>query len=1043
MRKILSLVTVMLLTALVATAQTREITGRVTDDQNQPVAGASVQVRGGTTGTAADANGNFRISVKTGDVLVISATNFATREVTITNQTTVNVSLASQVAVIDEVVVTALGIARQSKELGYSTAKVKSAELTQGSPVNIQNGLTAKVSGLTVNTTNNGVFAQTRLTLRGIRSLSGNNQPMLIVDGVPMPLGFLSSINPNDVENVTVLKSAQGTAVYGPEGVNGALVVTTKRGVKGRPVVSVSHSTQFESISYMPKFQTRYGSGYAPDAMGYGTFEPIEQQSWGDEFDGSIRQMGQDGPNGEKLMLPYSNVKNGRRNFFNTGVTNQTDVSYSAGDFYISAQNVDINGVMPGDENHRRSFTLKADREYGKFKAGFNLRYTNGQYNVTTNNTIVYYTVTGSPGQYDLSMFKDWRNDYFSSPDGYFTPYLDNNGKTPYFAKDNYREVGTSHDLFGNGELNFKATSWLNLTYRVGISLSNGDSRRTRGAFDYSAYHKTLRDHGALNITSAVTSDNTVSNRINSEIFANFTKRFDKIGLGLLIGQQYRQATSKFLSIGSNNLGTSTLLSVQMRKGEPTVSVDNAKTASERYFAKLSFDYDNWAFLEATGAYDISSLMVKPGTDFEKKDIAYFYPGVSASVLLHEVLPFVQNSKAISYLKLRGTLSKTGNVNIGAYAFEDVFGLSTFFPYGDILGFNPSSTTTSINLTPEFVNSREVGIEMGFLKNRINFEATYYNQNNTDQILSLQQSNTTGVTTVVQNAAAFINKGIELDLRLTPLVKLGQVDVDFSANYSHQNSEVTKIVEGLDELGIGNFNYAIVGQPAYVFKLTDYVRDPQGRVIVDANTGMPTQNPNLTMFGRTSPEHYLGLNLGVNWKGLSFRMVWDYRGGGQMVADQLGGMMDDNGISARSAQNGRRAFIFPNSVYDDGTGKYVENTNVYTQTYGRLFWNSDLNTSVTTNYLASANFWKLRELSITYDIPARVLGSRLSSVVKGLSVGVNGRNLLMFVHDSNQWTDPEYSANGNSAYTGNATGRSTSYNMPPTRLFGFNVAVRF
>src|SRR5690606_40979689 len=172
----------------------------------------------------------------------------------------------------------------------------------------------------------------------------------------------------------------------------------------------------------------------------------------------SIRQMGQDGPNGEKLMLPYSYVKNGRRNFFNTGITNQTDISYSEGGFYISAQNVGIQGVMPGDENNRRSVTLKADKEYGRFKAGFNLRYTNSQYDVTTNNTIIYYDVTGSPGQYDISRFKNWRTDWFSSPDGYYTPYLDNNGKTPYFAKDNYRENGKGDDLFGNVELNYKAT---------------------------------------------------------------------------------------------------------------------------------------------------------------------------------------------------------------------------------------------------------------------------------------------------------------------------------------------------------------------------------------------------------------------------------------------------------------------------------------------------------------------------------------------------------------------------------------------------------
>jgi hypothetical protein len=251
-------------------------------------------------------------------------------------------------------------------------------------------------------------------------------------------------------------------------------------------------------------------------------------------------------------------------------------------------------------------------------------------------------------------------------------------------------------------------------------------------------------------------------------------------------------------------------------------------------------------------------------------------------------------------------------------------------------------------------------------------------------------------------------------------------------------------VGDVKELGLGNYNYVIVGQSAYKFKLTDYVRDDQGHVIVSKEDGMPTQNSNLTMFGNTSPTDLLGMSLNITWKGLSFSAVADYRAGNQIVADQLGGFLDDNGISERSAQNGRRAFIFPNSVYDDGTGKYVTNTDVYTTNYGRLFWNSDLNTNVISNYLADGSFWKLREVSISYDIPTKVFGNKISSVIKGATIGISGRNLLMFVPKSNVWTDPEFSGgNGNAAYTGNATGRSTAFNFPPTRIFGANITLRF
>lgn len=1056
MRKTASLLMMLMLFCTLAFGQsTRTVTGQVRDDKGDPIAFATVLETGTQNATKADVNGNYSLKIKEGSTLTVSSTGFDPITVTPTAgfQT---ISLKTRATEMAEVVVTtALGIARQSKEIGYSTAKVKATELTQAKVVNLQNGLTGKVSGLNVATTNNGVFADTRITLRGIRSLTGNNQPMLVLDGVPLALGFLNSINPNDIADVTILKSSSATAIYGPDGVNGAIVVTTKRGNKARPAVTFSHTTQLEKVSYMPKFQTEYGGGYSQDAFGNGVFEPIEQQSWGDPYDGSIRQFGQTGPNGEKLEMPYSYNKNGRRNFYNTGVTNQTDVSYSAGDFYISAQNVSIKGTMPGDENNRRSVNLRADKEYGKFRAGFTLRYTQSEYDVTNNNQIVYYGVTSAPGNYDLSMFANWRDYYsadptqpnmswFSTPDGYYSPYLDNNGKTPYFAKDNYRERGRGDELFGNGELNFKATSWLNFTYRVGLTLDNAEARTTRGAFNYSAFHGTLRDHGTLNITSGVGDFNTVSRRVTSEIFANANKRFGAFGVNALLGQSYRETSAKALSITGNNLGNATLLSIQMRKGEPGVGVDNSKTRLERYFGRVGFDWDNKVFVDFTGSYDFDSRLVKPGTEWSKSDIGFFYPGVSASVLLNELVPSLKSSKTFSYVKLRGALSKTGNVNLGAYAFENTFASSLFFPYGDILGFQATANTAAAAYNPEFVVNKEVGIELGFLRNRINFEATYYHQDNTDQVIDVQLSNTTGYTTAKQNAASFFNKGLELDLKLTPLVKINDVNIDFKINYTKMKNEVTELVDGVSELGLGNFNYVIVGQSAYKFKLTDYLRDPQGRVIVDRETGMPSANPNLTMFGNTTPTDILGMSLNVNWKGFNLSAVADYRTGNQIVADQLGGMMDDNGISERSAQNGRRAFVFPNSVYDDGTGKYVENTDVYTTLYGRLFWNSDLVTTTTSNYLADGSFWKLREVAISYDIPTTVFGSRVASVIKGATIGISGRNLLMFVPKSNMWTDPEFQGgNGNAAYVGNATGRSTAFNAPPTRIFGANITLRF
>lgn len=1043
MRKMLCLMAVVLLSMVAATAQTRSITGKVTDDKGEPIPYASVVIKGTNTGVAADAAGVFKINAKTGDILVISGVGFTTREVKVGAASTLDASLAKAVETTSEVIVTtALGLQRQAKQLGYSTAKVKGSDVTAGKPTNLQNGLPGKVSGLNVTTTNNGVFGDTRITLRGIRSLTGNNQPMLILDGVPLALSYLSSINPNDVADVTILKSSSATAVYGADGVNGAIVVTTKKGSKSKPVITFSNSLQFESISYMPKFQESYGSGYSTDANGNGIYDPVEQQSWGPAFDGSMVQIGEAAPNGDVLMVPYSYVKNGRKKFFDVGITNQTDVSFSTGDFYISAQNVNIKGTMPGDVNNRRALTMRSEKEYGRFKASYNVRYTNSDYNVTTNNTLIYYDVTGAPGHIDISQFKDWRTDYFSSPDGYYTTFLGNNGKTPYFAKDNYRAVGKSDDLFGNIEFNYKAANWLSFMYRLSTSTSSSESKSTVGAFTHSAYHQTRQYPSDVNIASQVADASSSSTRLTSEFNIYFNKKFNRFGLDGMVGHQYREIRSKALSIGSSNLGTSDFLSIVTRKGEAAVSVDNSKQRVERLIGRVSLDFDNWIFLEGTASYDKDSRLVPANGNFKTSDISFFYPGISTSILLSEAIPAIKNSKTVNYVKLRGALTKTGSLSaIGPYFNETTFGTGTFFPYGSVSGYTVGGTYFPPQLQPEFVINKEVGIELAFLKNKINFEASYYHQDNTDQIIPIQISNTTGYTQAYLNAASFINQGLELDLKLTPLVKFRDLSIDFKINYTYQKNKVYKLVDDVTELGIGNFNYIISGQSAYMFKLTDYVRDAQGHVIVDRNTGMPTANPNLTMFGKTMPDNLLGLNLNVNWKALSFSATVDYRGGNQIVADQLGSFLDDNGISERSAQNGRRAFIFPNSVYDDGTGKYVTNTDVYTQTYGREFWNSELNTDVTTNYLASGAFWKLREVAINYTLPVSKWFK--GNVVKNITVGVSGRNLLMWVPKSNQWTDPEFSASGNSAYTGNATGRSTAYNMPPTRIFGANISVQF
>jgi TonB-linked SusC/RagA family outer membrane protein len=1038
MRKFVSLLSVLMLFCALAYGQARTVSGTVRDQNGQPIPFATITEAGTKNAVQADANGAFSIKVNPNAQLTITASGYRAMSVgSDANLTTLSMQRSDEN--LQEVVVTALGVQRQAKELGYSTAKVKAQELTQAKVVNLQNGLTGKVSGLNIQTVNNGVFADTRITLRGIRSLTGNNQPMLVLDGVPISLSFLNSINPNDVQDVTILKSASATAIYGPEGVNGAILVTTKRGNRNRPSITVSHTSQWESVSFMPKFQTRFGSGSSVDTYGMGVYDPIENQGYGDEFDGSIRQIGH-AFGGDTLKVPYTARPDEKKNFWDVGTTNQTDVSFSTGDFYLSAQNVSIRGVMPKDKNDRISLRMSGNKEYNRFKASFNVNYTQGKYDVNAGSSFgngrdysPYWNLINTPMQIPITMFKDWRNDFWSNPNHFYNDYYHN----PYWMVDAFRTNGRSDDLMGNLELNFSATNWLKFTYRLGGTLSQGSAKSQAFPFTFSQEARDEHKSNAASDFAAEVSDfNSYSNRINSELFATARKDFGAFQIDGLLGQSYREINSKSTGVSSNNLGIPEVFNVSVRKGEPGASESNSKQRLQRFFGRLGFGYNNWAFAEVTGSYDMDSRLANP-YNYDAGEISFFYPGANVSAVLSEAIPALKNSSLVSYLKVRAAISKTGNVNLPVYSLENTFAQGGGFPYGNILGFTASNVLRRDKYDPEFVVNKEVGLEIGFLKNRINFEATGFVQDNTNQVIQVAYSATTGYNNALLNAGAFTNKGFELDLKLTPLVKISDVNIDFKVNYTYLTNKVTKLIEGVPELGLGNGNYVIVGKPAYTFKLTDYRRDSAtGRVIINPSTGFPEADPVIKEFGQTTPKHILGLNLNVNWKNLSFSAVADYRGGNQVYSG-IGPDMDFSGISYRSGQNGRMPFIFPNSGYYDNTGKLIENTSIYTPG-GYTFWSQGaVNTNINSNYLASGAFWKIREVAITYNMPSKWFGFS-KGAIKGASFTLSGRNLLTILPKTNEWSDPEFSNT-----TGNAQGVNDRNNTPPTRIYGANLTVNF
>ena len=1058
MKRMLFFLTMLLFMSSLAWSQTTTITGQVKNERGEPVPFANVSESGTRNSVQADAQGNFTIRVQPGAQLVFSATGHAARTVPAANG---DVILNTQAGDLQEVVITTgLGIQRQSKEVGYATAKINNKELTQARAVNLQQGLAGKVSGLNVITTNNSVFENTRINLRGIRSLTGNNQPLLVVDGIPTPLDYISSLNPNDVQDVNILKGASAAAIYGPDGVNGVIIVTTRRGTRNNPVITLSSSYQVSRVSYLPDRQRRFGTGSTNDIFGKPVFDPFENFSYGDRFDGTVRNIGHVLEDGTYQQLVYAATKEDQqKKFFNQyGSVLQNDVSFSTQDFYMSVQDAKINGIVPNDRNRRTSVRFNAGKEYGRFKANFNLNYIQSNYNVMDQNTYafrfpaysgsIYNAVMQTAAHIPLTEYKDWRNDRYAQYSNYYNEYAPN----PYWAIDNHRQIGRTDDLLGALELKLNIASWLQATGRVGTNFTFGSSKVEVSPVQPTAWAQVNRNAVGYSARPGMVQDfqNQVS-RINAEFFLNGRRNISDFSVSYLAGTQIRQNQTRQINLQGNNLVVPYLFNLSNRTGEIVAPIVNgfqtplqANTQNRlaSVFGTIGFGYKGWAYLELTGRNDWDSrLMIENNS--------YFYPSANASVVLSEAIDALKVSGFMSYLKLRASWAKSGNVNLGTYALAPTYTAAGGFPYGNLPGYTADNLIPDPNLKPEFVESKEVGVELGFLKNRINLDATWYHQKNTDQILAIQTSSTTGYTQRLANTADFENYGFEVDLRLTPLVNIGKnVRIDFKVNATYNDNKILRLADGVDELSIGgsaNFiqtkvgaptaaNFAIVGMPAFVFKLSDYDRDPQGRVIVDEQ-GNPHLSDSLVVRGRTMPKWILGFNPTISWKGLSVGMTWDYKGGHDMYHG-LGTDMDGYGISARSAQFDRQRFVFPNSVYWDGA-KYVPNTDRQVSGNGIDFWGNDAyNTQVATNYFSSAAAWKLRELSISYELPSKWVSR--TKVIKRATVSFVGRNLLTFLPESNQWSDPDFNY-----ATNNTNGLSSVFQTPPVRTFGGSISLNF
>ncbi|WP_316802488.1 SusC/RagA family TonB-linked outer membrane protein [Pedobacter nototheniae] len=1044
MKKLLQSLFILMFVAITAIAQERTITGTVTSqDDRLPIPGVSVKVKGTQSGAVTDANGKYSVKVPSGSsVLEFTFIGYATHSRTITGSGVINVVLTSDAQSLNEVVVSAAGLTARKKELGNAQTTLKNDQLTQAKPTNIVAGLTGKVAGLNIQGVSSGVDPNYRIILRGMRSITGNNQALIVVDNVIVPNTVLSNLNPDDIEDLTVLNGASSAALYGSAASNGALIITTKRGKRGGGGldIKVTNTTTLEQVAFFPQLQKEFGSGSDNDLQIY---LPYENQQYGPRFDGIVRPIGRPLQDGSIQSVPYS-YTDGKNKFWDTGVTNVTDFSINSGSekgsLYASGQYLTSTGTTPGDKYNRATVRIGGTQKISdKIDFNYSTYYAQNRNDKTTQTGNIYNYLLNAPSQANLTDYSDWRNNPFANPNGYYNAYYNN----PYFMADNYRQQIRKDYFIGSAEIKYKPLNWLDFTGRIGITTLNQSSKSYSDVFIYSDYTKSISgssEYKNQDILGGVTDAANYNTTISSDFIAHAQKKVNDFKFDLTALAQLQNKQYKTVSASVAGLVTPGLFNLSNSTNPPTAGEANYLYRSYGLTGKLDIAYKDYLFLTATGRNDWVSNLAPQNRSF-------FYPSVSLSFVATDAIQALKDIKEIDFIKLRGGWSKVGQVNLGnandfgAYYLEPTFGQGSGYPYNGKGGLTVGNTLISPSLKPEITQGFEAGIEYSLMKSRISGTATYFNTKTTNQTIPTGISNASGYSGYLTNTGKTSSKGIELALSVVPL-RTEDWEITLGSTFTHYDNKVLEIGSGLTQLTLAAYggsagSYAVEGQPFPVIQGKTHVRDPQGRIIVDPITGYPSATDNISVLGQASAPDQLGLNINVKYKGITLYASGEYRTG-NIIYNSGGTTFDFSGAGINTIAYNRDRFVIPNSSYLLN-GQYVPNTNITVRDGGPGYWTiAGPRTGIDENYVTSAAFWKIREISLAWDIPKSFLMK--SKVVKAAKISVQGRNLFIFLPKTNVYTDPEYS-DGDASSSGNAIGLTGLNQTPPSRFYGATLSL--
>jgi TonB-linked SusC/RagA family outer membrane protein len=1041
----------------------KTVTGKVVSaSDNEPLIGATVQAIGSAQGTSTDLDGQFTVTVNDNVTqLRISCVGYKSQVVAVSSYVTVALEDAN--TTLDEVVVTAMGIKREAKALGVSATPIKGDVIAQARTNDIMSSLAGKVAGVQIGETSSDPGTSKSVIIRGVSSLSGSNQPLYVVDGVPLNnsatyssdglnSGYdfgngASAVNPNDVESMTILKGAAATALYGSRAGAGVILITTKKGTKQNRGVGIEYNggLQWETVMRLPQMQNGFGMGW------YGDHTEIENGSWGPAFDGSEQLYGWV-YNYSQNLKSYLPIKNNVKDFFSTGFRYNNSISFNGATdkstYFVSLSQINDNGIIPEDADTYTKYTVSARGSHreGNFTFSTSLNYAfQRNHFVTTGQKTgsMYNSIMQTPRDISIVEMKDLSNP-FNTPGYYYTPYGVTN---PYYIINNYQNEYEQERFYGNLQLDYNFLKYFTATYRFGLDTNTG--HHNFGSPNMAAlFMDTPNYEDALKELTGEVSQSITRRR---EIDQNFMLTYDQQILedwhiNAQLGFNGNERSYKYLGSTVTNLTIPMWYNLSNSAEIPSTSQSEWKRRYLAVFGSAEFAWRNMLYLTLQGRNDWSSTL-------PVNNRSYFYPGVSLSFLFSELLKPEQRD-IITFGKFRIAWGRTGN-DAGVYMTNSVFaqaaaatsgfGNGSSFPFTKVgvNAYSMGNTLGSQDLSPEMTSEFEVGLNMAFLKNRISFDAAYYDRNTDKQIFSLNMDPATGYTAQNMNLGKIRNRGIEFLVSVTP-VKVGDFQWDINWNYTKNWSKVIKLPEELGGIATiyglsgGTSLYAIEGEPLGVFKAYVPQMTEDGKIICN-DEGQPLVNPEQQIVGSMNYKYLMGFGTTLSYKGVSLTANLDIRHGG-MLYSRTKDITYFTGNAIQTAFNNRNPFIVPNSVQqigedENGNPIYGENTTPLDETGIYTYWEaggSDLDRA----FLVDKSYVKLRNVILSWQLPNKWFAN---CFITGVNVSLFGNNLMLWTPKSNTFIDPETSTFGNDL-EGNYGEFSAN---PSSRKFGFNVQVKF